>query len=170
MANEHTADPVGGSTYLIHSYEHRAYPLSPSRPLTIGRDAACDIMVNEVFVSRHHAEVRADENGRFTVYPTGSTPTILNDLPIDAPNPLHEGDTFTVGTMKFVFTQKRLPVAMAVAEPVAEPGFRASGVDDRRPTLTFPLQGTTKQNGKSTVWIVMAIVLVVVMLVIYQFI
>jgi pSer/pThr/pTyr-binding forkhead associated (FHA) protein len=124
-------------------------------------------MVNEVFVSRHHAEVRAEEGGRYVLYPTGSTPTIMNELPIEAPAALQEGDTFTVGTMKFVFTQNRLPVAMAVAEPMTR---SSPGVDDRRPTLTFPLQGTTKQDGPSTVWIVMAVVLVVVALVIYQFI
>ena len=124
-------------SYLIHIYEHRAYPLTGEHPFTIGRDAGCDIMVNEVSVSRHHAELRF-EGGDYVVYSTGSTPTLLNDIPLTGPYSLREGDAFLVGTMKFVFTHERLPVAMAVAHPAPHPEV---GVDDRRPTLTFPLQG-----------------------------
>jgi pSer/pThr/pTyr-binding forkhead associated (FHA) protein len=124
-------------------------------------------MVNEVFVSRHHAELRPEGGATYVLHPTGSTPTIFNDVPLAEPQALREGDTFNVGTMRFVFTQKRLPVAMAIAEPSTNV---LSGVDDRRPTLTFPLPGVTQPEtvGRpTTVWIVLAAVLVIVAAAIY---
>ncbi len=130
-----TEPALSRTPYLIHSYEHRAYPLMPDRPLSVGRDTSCDIAVNEVAVSRHHAEIKW-EGDDFVLYPTGSTGTILNGVPLVAPQSLHEGDTFLVGTMKFVFTCGRLPVAMKIAGPAQ----RASTVEARRPTLTFPAQ------------------------------
>ncbi|HEV2643526.1 MAG TPA: FHA domain-containing protein [Candidatus Elarobacter sp.] len=129
-----------GQPYLIHSFEHRAYPIPADRPISIGRDTACDITVNEVAVSRHHAEVR-QEGDSFVLYPVGSTSTVMNAMPLAAPQPLHEGDTFLIGTMKFMFTRERLPVAMRIAGPPD----RMSSVDDRRPTLTFPAQPTAPE-------------------------
>ena len=127
---------TSGAPYLIHAYEHRAYPIPSDRPLSIGRETACDITVNEVAVSRHHAEVR-QEGEAIVLQPVGSTTTVMNALPVIGPQVLHEGSTFMVGSMKFVFTRERLPVAMKI---VASPLHRLSTVDDRRPTLTFPGQ------------------------------
>ena len=125
-----------GTPYLIHAYEHRAYPIPSDRPLSIGRETACDITVNEVAVSRHHAEIR-QEGEAIVLQPVGSTTTVMNSLPVVGPEQLHEGSTFMVGSMKFIFTRERLPVAMKI---VASPLHRLSSVDDRRPTLTFPGQ------------------------------
>ncbi|MEO6866313.1 MAG: FHA domain-containing protein [Gemmatimonadaceae bacterium] len=124
-----------GTPYLIHAFEHKAYPIPADRPLSIGRETVCDITVNEVAVSRHHAEVR-QEGEDFVLTPVGSTTTVMNSLPVVGPQPLHQGSTFMVGSMKFVFTRERLPVAMKIASPMQRP----TTVDDRRPTLTFPGQ------------------------------
>jgi pSer/pThr/pTyr-binding forkhead associated (FHA) protein len=126
---------IAGTPYLIHAFEHKAYPIPADRPLSIGRETVCDITVNEVAVSRHHAEVR-QEGESFVLHPVGSTTTVMNSLPVVAPQALHEGSTFMVGSMKFVFTRERLPVAMKIATPMLRP----TSVDDRRPTLTFPGQ------------------------------
>jgi len=167
MANDTTDGFAAGPAYLLHNFEHRAYAIPDDRPLTIGRDAACDIMVNEVFVSRHHAELRRDGDG-YTLFPVGSTPTVVNDLPIEAPHQLREGDVFTIGTMKFGFTRDRLPVAMAVAEPARN---ILTGVDDRRPTLTFKVAGSSNNRPKSPVivWVVLAAVLLAVIAAIIRF-
>lgn len=124
-----------GTPYLIHAFEHKAYPIPSDRPLSIGRETSCDITVNEVAVSRHHAEVR-QEGESYVLHPVGSTTTVMNGLPVTAPEPLKEHSTFMVGSMKFVFTKERLPVAMKIAIPTLRP----TSVDDRRPTLTFPGQ------------------------------
>ncbi|HEY7898047.1 MAG TPA: FHA domain-containing protein [Gemmatimonadaceae bacterium] len=124
-----------GTPYLIHAFEHKAYAVPADRPLSIGRETTCDVIVNEVAVSRHHAEVR-QEGESFVLYPVGSTTTVMNGLPVVAPQPLQEQSTFMVGSMKFIFTKERLPVAMKIATPMLRP----TSVDDRRPTLTFPGQ------------------------------
>lgn len=124
-----------GNAYLIHAFEHRAYPIPADRPLSIGRETVCDVTVNEVAVSRHHAEIR-QEGESFMLHPVGSTTTVMNSLPVTEPQELREGSTFMVGSMKFVFTRQRLPVAMKIASPAIRP----TSVDDRRPTLTFPGQ------------------------------
>ncbi len=126
---------IPGTPYLIHAFEHKAYAVPADRPLSIGRETTCDVIVNEVAVSRHHAEVR-QEGEAFVLYPVGSTTTVMNGLPVVAPQPLQEHSTVVVGSMKFVFTKERLPVAMKIAIPILRP----TSVDDRRPTLTFPGQ------------------------------
>ena len=146
---------MAGPPHLIHAFAHRAYLLTEERPLRIGRDTTSDIIVNEVSVSRHHAEVRAD-NGEYVLHATGSTPTLLNDVPLISPQVLREGDSFAVGTMRFIFTRERLPVAMAIAQPTNSHSM--SSVDDRRPTLTFARQDQAsvpqfKQSG--ILWIVL---------------
>lgn len=149
-----------GTPFLIHSFEHRAYPLLRDRALTIGRETACDITVNEVAVSRYHAEVRA-EGDHFALYPMGSTSTIMNGVPVQFAQALHEGDNFHVGSMRFVFTRGRLPVAMKVAEA----SDRASTVDGRRPTLIFPARlvagRARKGNRRAMLTFVLLIVLAI---------
>jgi pSer/pThr/pTyr-binding forkhead associated (FHA) protein len=148
-----------GTPYLIHAYEHKAYPIPADRPLSIGRETVCDITVNEVAVSRHHAEIR-QEGDSFVLYPVGSTNTVMDAMPVLAPQPLQEGSTFIVGSMKFVFTRERLPVAMKIATP----SLRQATVDDRRPTLTFPGQPNApeiQQPGNHTGTLI-AILLVIV--------
>jgi pSer/pThr/pTyr-binding forkhead associated (FHA) protein len=126
---------AAGTPYLIHAFEHKAYPIPGDRPLSIGRETVCDITVNEVAVSRHHAEIR-QEGEAFMLHPVGSTTTVMNSMPVVAPQPLQEGSTFLVGSMKFIFTRQRLPVAMKIATPIERPAT----VDGKRPTLTFPGQ------------------------------
>ena len=160
MVNESsvTATTIGDPTYLVHTFEHRAYPLTSGRSLTIGRDTDCDIVVNEVFVSRHHAELRPDrpDGDGYVLHSTGANPTILNNEPMTAPHVLQEGDQFLVGTMRFVFTRERLPVAMTVASDAGQAPRVTAGVDDRRPTLMLRItsSGAAAQTGsKRWVWV-----------------
>ena len=156
-----TASATPGTPYLIHSFEHRAYALGPDHPLSIGREPNCDITVNEVAVSRHHADIKA-EGDDYVLYPTGSTSTMMNGQPVTAPFTLHEGDTFMVGTMKFMFTRGKLPVAMQVAQHTDRP----STVEGRRPTLTFPGQPSVPEpiqpkRGLSIPLIVVVVIIAV---------
>jgi len=136
---------AAGTPYLIHAFEHKAYPIPEGRPLSIGRETTCDITVNEVAVSRHHAEIRREGDG-FILHPVGSTTTVMNALPVVAPQPLQEGSTFMIGSMKFIFTRERLPVAMKIATPVERPAT----VDGKRPTLTFPGQPNAPEIQQSS--------------------
>jgi len=161
-----TAATSDDPTYLIHSYEHRAYPLDDEHSFTIGRDSRCNIMVSEVAVSRQHAELRP-EGGRHVLHATGSTPTYLNDARVTSPHTLRSGDTITIGTMRFVFIQGQLPVAITVAPPQERVLSVNEYVSDRRPTLTFPVQAPSSVPTRAPrrVWPwVLVIILVVALL------
>lgn len=155
-----------GTPYLIHAYEHRAYVLPTDRPFTLGRDPNSDISINEVAVSRHHAEVVSDGNG-FVLRPTGSTSTFLNGAPLTDARPLNEGDSFIIGTMKFAYTRDRLPTGMSIAQPRP----REETVEGRRATLTFPTQPAvpqaTSSGSRAGLWVTMLIALGVVAYIIY---
>jgi pSer/pThr/pTyr-binding forkhead associated (FHA) protein len=167
-------DPVQHPThaqpaYIIHAYEHRAYQLPDERPFRIGRDSAGDITINEVFVSRQHVEIRP-EGEEYVVAPLGATPTLLNDVQIESPQVLHEGDTIVIGTMRFTFTRDRLPVAISIAEPVPVEERIRDTISDRRPTLTFPVQQAAPpdQTGMSWGWILFVVLIVVIAVVLWQ--
>lgn len=153
---------AAGTPYLIHAFEHKAYPIPGDRSFSIGRETACDITVNEVAVSRHHAEIR-QEGDAFVLHPVGSTTTVMNSLPVVTPQLLHEGSTFTIGSMKFIFTRERLPVAMKIATPVERP----ASVDGKRPTLTFPGQPNAPeiQQPSSGIGLMPLVLLAVVVIV-----
>lgn len=161
--------PSSGSlyqAYIIHAYEHRAYPLLPEESLFIGRGSRCDIVLREVFVSRNQVEIRPEGSGH-VAHPTGSNPTLVNNIPISAPRLLKEGDVINIGTMRFIYTQERLPVAMQVADPYEKSHRLYDEVSDRRPTLSFPVQSLTQQHHGKTAprkryWILGLIVLIIV--------
>jgi hypothetical protein len=147
--------------YLIHAYEHRAYPLLADESFWIGRSSQCDIMVSEVFVSRQHAEIRT-EGSEFVIHPVGSTPTLVNDTAIHHPKILREGDVIHIGTMRFVYTRERLPVAMTIADPWIKTHRLYDEISDRRPTLTFPVQTVAEirvgrpRTSLKWMWLVLA--------------
>jgi predicted component of type VI protein secretion system len=168
MANEHMGTASAGPTYLIHASEHRAYPLAGKHTFTIGRDTACDIVVNEVSVSRRHAELRPDGEN-YALHATGSTPTMLNDTPLTGPQVLQEGDSFLIGTMKFIFTRERLPVAVVMDQPAAAQFI--SSIDDRRPTLTFqlpPQQRGRQKGGRSLILVILLLLVAITAYVLLQ--
>lgn len=126
-------------------------------------------MVSEVFVSRHHAELRPDGTG-YVVHPVGKTPTLLNDRPIESPHVLREGDVISIGTMRFVYTRERLPVAMQVADVWVREGRLYDEVSDRRPTLTFPVQTVgegSEMRPETPMWVWVLLVVLVIGAIVY---
>lgn len=78
----------------------REYPLTGS--LQIGRDAACDIIITNGFVSSRHARIFSAQ-GQWLVEDLGSTNgTVLNDTPVTAPQPLTVGDHLLIGDTAFL--------------------------------------------------------------------
>ena len=70
---------------------------------TLGRAVECDIVITSKRVSREHARLRRDGR-RVTLEDLASTNgTFLNDERILAPAELRDGDTITVGDVKFTF-------------------------------------------------------------------
>jgi FHA domain-containing protein len=70
--------------------------------ITIGRGRECDIAVDDITVSREHAEVRR-RDGRYFLVDGGSlNGTYLNRLPVDSAE-LFDGDEIWVGKIRFTF-------------------------------------------------------------------
>src|SRR5687767_8044035 len=114
--------------YIIHVFEHRAYPLERDS-FSIGRDTANDICIREANVSRHHVEIARGDSG-YLLSPVGTAPLRLNGQPIKEPTTLHDGDSIGVAYETFIFTMGSLPLGVTVVEEV--------GPRERDPATTRP--------------------------------
>ncbi len=136
------AAPVQGdeTAHLIYEFERRAYPVRNS-VLTVGRDAGSHLLIREPAVSRNHAELRA-EDGKFVLHPCGVNPTSVNGTPLTEARALAEGDKVEIGSAILTFTNRRLPLGVAVVEP-AVASAREKDAGTRRNTIKHPILNTT---------------------------
>lgn len=92
-----------GEPHLINLTTGRSFPLTSSRIL-IGRAIDCDIILNDLNVSRKHAELRQESTTVWSIADLGSTNgTLVNGKHIPEIM-LKEGDRITTGTTTFLFT------------------------------------------------------------------
>lgn len=88
---------------LIDLTTNRSFPMASDR-LLIGRALSSDIAIEDLNVSRTHAEIRNEGNFTWSIADLGSTNgTLVNGKHI-ASVILQEGDRVTVGTTTFLFT------------------------------------------------------------------
>lgn len=71
--------------------------------LKIGRSSASDLVLQDLNVSRLHAEIVKRPDGYFILDAGGKNGTFLNDKRIDAPSSLKPGDRIRLGTTSLVF-------------------------------------------------------------------
>ena len=91
---------VGSSK--VYSFEKRT--------IRIGRLDDNDLILDDLRVSRHHAELRY-HNGRFTISDLNSTGgTLVNGNPIDK-HTLDEGDVITLASVHLVFGHGKFPTS-----------------------------------------------------------
>lgn len=84
---------------------------------TIGRDAACDLVLSDMTVSRTHADLRLEANG-WLLSDAGSTNgTRLNGWRVTSPVPVRAGDQVTFGSMTLVITERAQPAEVAIITP-----------------------------------------------------
>lgn len=75
--------------------------------LTIGRDPARDIFLNDITVSREHATLERDDAGRVTIRDAGSlNGTYVNGQLVEAAT-LEDGDVVQIGMFQMRFTAGR---------------------------------------------------------------
>ncbi|WP_405719080.1 FHA domain-containing protein [Streptomyces sp. NBC_01537] len=73
----------------------------PARTVRIGRAADSDVVVDDLLVSRHHAELRAAPGGGYEIADLGShNGTYLNGQPVTRA-PIHPGDIVGIGHSVF---------------------------------------------------------------------
>lgn len=89
-------------TLVVQGREVRRFVLNPTTT-SIGRSQDNDIVINNLALSRRHAEVLR-RSGRFEVKDLGSQNGVyVNNSRIRDPHPLSHSDTITLGTYHFVF-------------------------------------------------------------------
>lgn len=95
---------VAHLTLVVQGREVRKFVLNPS-VTTIGRAQDNDIVINNLALSRRHAEVSL-RRGRFEVQDKGSQNGVfVNSERIHGPKALRNSDTITLGTYHFVFSE-----------------------------------------------------------------
>lgn len=88
---------------LIDLTTNRAFPITKAQ-IVMGRALSSDIAIEDLNVSRTHAEIRRENANAWSVADLGSTNgTLVNGRHI-ASTMLQEGDRITVGTTTFLFT------------------------------------------------------------------
>lgn len=71
--------------------------------ILIGRDPEADVVIDNVSVSRRHAEIRRDRDGWVLEDLDSSNGTFLSGDQLESPQPVQEGDEIGVGKFSIVF-------------------------------------------------------------------
>jgi len=91
----------GELVVLSGPYKGRRLPMS-KRLLRIGREATCDLVLDDEASSRQHAEIEARDGGLFLRDMGSTNGTYLNDAKLTAERMLQDGDRVGVGDTIFL--------------------------------------------------------------------
>lgn len=98
-----------GRTYIdvVIDGEDRTFDLTELPSVSIGRHPHCTVVLgDDPNVSRKHALIQREGSGAYYLSDLGSrNGTTRNGLPVTAPVPLRDGDSFMIGSHRFVFHQ-----------------------------------------------------------------
>jgi len=104
-----------GRTYVdvVIKGEDRTFDLTELPSLSIGRHPQCAVVLtDDPNVSRKHALIQREGSGDYYLSDLGSrNGTTRNGVPVTAPTPLRDGDSFMIGSHRFVFHQSTPRVA-----------------------------------------------------------
>ncbi|HEV8202106.1 MAG TPA: SpoIIE family protein phosphatase [Candidatus Polarisedimenticolia bacterium] len=109
------------------------YDLGPAPNLKIGRSSTSDLILQDLNVSRLHAELVRRPEGYFVLDAGGKNGTFVNDKRIDAPTMLQPGDRVRLGTTTLVFNGHPKSNVEFTDQPLpAGPGTIHLSADDLR--------------------------------------
>ena len=130
------------------------YDLQPSPNLKIGRSSTSDLVLQDLNVSRMHAELVRRPEGYFVLDAGGKNGTFVNDRRIDGPTMLQPGDRVRLGTTTLVFNGHPKSNVEFVDQPLmAGPGTIHLSADDlRTPNIgeMSVIQGTPAPIHRAT--------------------
>lgn len=115
-----SSQPVGLTDgRLVSLTDGREYPVG-QEPLTLGRDAGCDVVVTDDDASRTHAEIVGTPTG-YRLTDRSANGTWVNGERMEGPRRLRRGDVIRIGAEEFRFSAEG-----AAPEPAEAPaGARA---------------------------------------------
>jgi adenylate cyclase len=100
-------EPAHAYIDVVIAGEDKTFDLTDLASLSIGRSPqATVVLTDDPNVSRKHALVQRESSGEYYLSDLGSrNGTTRNGVPVTAPVPLQDGDSFTIGSHRFVFHQ-----------------------------------------------------------------
>lgn len=105
--------PGYSHTYIdvVLGGDDRTFDLTDMPSLSIGRHPQCEVVISDdPMVSRKHALVQRESSGDYYLSDLGSrNGTTRNGVPVTSPVLLEDGDSFTVGSHRFVFHHAATP-------------------------------------------------------------
>lgn len=123
-------------TLVVQDREVRRFELTAA-VTTIGRAQDNDIVINNLALSRRHAEIHRQSSRGFEVIDRGSQNGVfVNDERIEGPRPLRDADVITLGTYAFVFHGDE--EAVDESSPWNSPGARAAQSEGQNEDPTPP--------------------------------
>ncbi len=125
------------NAHVIYEFERRAYPIT-EQAVRIGRDGSNDIVLRESAVSRFNTVIRR-ENERSIIESPGSTPALIDGVPVADTVPLSEGARIEIGSAVLTYTEKRLPIGVSVVQRAQHRERLSDQVGNRRDTIKNPL-------------------------------
>lgn len=127
-AMEAPPQTVNGAQIPDHAFfilqgQHN-FPLNKS-VINIGRHSDNDLVIEDKYVSRHHAQLRAI-NQRYVIFDLGSTSGILLNGKSISQATLQAGDVLRIGTLNLIYIQDSTSANPTSAMPV-NPGTNSNG-------------------------------------------
>ncbi|KUL40924.1 ABC transporter ATP-binding protein [Streptomyces sp. NRRL F-4489] len=117
-------------------------PLPPARTVRIGRAPGNDLVVDDLAVSRRHAELRSGPDGYVLADLGSHNGTFLNGRPVEGTAPVRSGDVIGIGHSAFVLAGDRL-------EEFVDTGEVSLDVQDLTVRIGKGAQGRTLLGGVS---------------------
>lgn len=131
---------MGGALWLVDA-RGVGYPMAAGSLLQIGRHSEADIIVEDVNVSRFHAQIKVDGNRCFILDEGSSNGTFLNGHQLGPEwYPLQRGDVLMIGPARFHITSTE-PARLAAAKAAAGAGTPPVPVP-----VNIPRQKTTTEK------------------------
>ncbi len=144
-----TAAPAGRVVSLTDGREYQ----TGEHPLTFGREASCDVVIESHKVSRHHATLTTTPSG-FVLEDSSANGVLVNGTRIEGRRSLAKGDVLRIGPAEFRFHTD------AVSDPPSAPAGAAHRLYDTahgirsmvpafpsRPTVAPPLATVLVRTG-----------------------
>jgi serine/threonine protein kinase len=145
------------------------YPVQEGPPLRIGRHSQADIVIEDMNVSRFHAQVKVEGHRCLVVDENSANGTFLNGEPLGQDwQSLNQGDVLIIGPARFYLTTTR-PVKVAARhlspsrqmdEPPVQQVVQSSVATDQMNQTTPEAQGKSRKILVSVAIITVALMLV----------
>jgi pSer/pThr/pTyr-binding forkhead associated (FHA) protein len=109
---------------------------------TIGRGIECDLPINEVSISRRHAQILRQANGYYVQDLASRNGTTVNGEPLGAPRLLKLGDNICVGSVSIQYMEYEEPTEIHAPLPST-----ISGLSSHSMSGPVPLRLPSKPKG-----------------------